>query len=327
MGRYVCAYTQLKVEAQTADVSRACVWPFSLLSSALPRPATAQAAEGDIIVIREPGADAREVRQDAEVRLVKPLSIERAELVEPRDGDVASALAELRADDDVLAADVDSVVIRRRRPLRTPPPVDVGLGPAQHLRRRRPGTLSEGAGVTVGVVDTGVQADHEDLAGQVIGGYDFISRDSVAQDGNGHGTHVAGTIAALANNNKGILGVAPSAKVVPLRALDDGGSGYMSDVAAAFDYAGDQGLRIVNASLAGGYAGVLETVIAAHPNTLYVVAAGNDSQGQRPACPGELPVRAAAAEHHLRRGQRQPRQHRLRSPTTARPPSTSARRA
>ena len=76
----------------------------------LAAPATAQAAEGDIIVIREPGADAREVRQDAEVRLVKPLSIERAELVEPRDGDVASALADLRADDDVLAADVDSVV-------------------------------------------------------------------------------------------------------------------------------------------------------------------------------------------------------------------------
>ena len=56
--------------------------------------------------------------------------------------------------------------------------------------------------MTVGVVDTGVQADHEDLAGQVIGGYDFISRDSVAQDGNGHGTHVAGTIAALATTTR-----------------------------------------------------------------------------------------------------------------------------
>ncbi len=141
--------------------------------------------------------------------------------------------------------------------------------------------LTEGEGVTVGVVDTGVQADHEDLAGQVIGGYDLLSHDSVAQDGNGHGTHVAGIIAALANNNKGIIGVAPSAKVVPLRALDDGGSGYMSDVAAAFDYAGDEGLRIVNASLAGRVdvrPGVLETVIAAHPNTLYVVAAGNDAK-------------------------------------------------
>ena len=99
-----------------------------------------------------------------------------------------------------------------------------------------------------------MQANHEDLSGQVVGGYDFISRDSVAQDGNGHGTHVAGTIAALANNNKGIIGVAPSAKVVPLRALDDAGNGYMHDIAAAFDYAGDDGLRIVNASLAGGYA-------------------------------------------------------------------------
>src|SRR5690349_1786810 len=73
-------------------------------------PATASAAEGDIIVIREPGSDAREIRADAGVKLVKPLGVERAELVEPRDGDVAEALHELRASDDVVAADVDSVV-------------------------------------------------------------------------------------------------------------------------------------------------------------------------------------------------------------------------
>src|SRR5215207_1976184 len=242
----------------------------------LTTPATAEAAEGDIIVIREPGADAREVRQDAEVKLVKPLSIERAELVEPRDGDVASALADLRADEDVLAADVDSVVtVAATAALDAYYPTSWGL---RNIFTAEAWELSEGADVTVGVVDTGVQADHEDLAGQVIGGYDFIARDSVAQDGNGHGTHVAGTIAALANNDKGIIGVAPAAKVVPLRALDDSGSGYMSDIAAAFDYAGDQGLRIVNASLAGGYARVLETVIAEHPNTLYVVAAGNDGK-------------------------------------------------
>ncbi|MDA0171576.1 S8 family serine peptidase [Solirubrobacter taibaiensis] len=241
----------------------------------LATPAAAEAAEGDIIVVREPGADAREVRQDAEVRLVKPLSIERAELVEPRDGDVASALAELRADDDVLAADVDSVVTVADAAQDAFYPTMWGL---RNIFTADAWELSEGAGVSVGVVDTGVQADHEDLAGQVVGGYDVLSRGSVAQDINGHGTHVAGTIAALANNNKGIIGVAPSAKVVPLRALDDGGSGYMSDVAAAFDYAGDQGLRIVNASLAGGYAAVLETVIAQHPDTLYVVAAGNDGK-------------------------------------------------
>ena len=252
-----------------------------LAALCLATPATAQAAEGEIIVIREPGADAREVRQDAEVELVKPLSIERAELVEPRDGDVASALAELRDNDDVLAADVDSVVTVADAAQDAYYPTMWGL---RNVFAADAWAVSEGAGVTVGVVDTGVKADHEDLVGQVLDGYDFISRDTVAQDGNGHGTQVAGTIAALANNNKGVIGVAPSAKVVPLRALGDSGSGYMSDIAAAFDYAGDHGLRIVNASLTGGYTGVLESVIAAHPNTLYVVAAGNESKDvDRPA--------------------------------------------
>src|SRR3954452_1200662 len=70
-------------------------------------PAAAEAGEGDIIFVREPGASAREVRADADVRLVDTLPIERTELVEPKDGDVAGALEDLRADNDVVSADLD----------------------------------------------------------------------------------------------------------------------------------------------------------------------------------------------------------------------------
>src|SRR3954468_11027288 len=70
-------------------------------------PATAQAGEGDIIVVREPGASARDVRNDADVRLVDTLPIKRTELVEPKDGDVADALEDLRADNDVVSAALD----------------------------------------------------------------------------------------------------------------------------------------------------------------------------------------------------------------------------
>src|SRR3954447_25372261 len=70
-------------------------------------PATARAAEGDIVVQREPDASAKEIRHDAGVKLVEALPIDHTELVEPKHGDVAAALEALRADDDVVAADVD----------------------------------------------------------------------------------------------------------------------------------------------------------------------------------------------------------------------------
>ncbi len=279
----------------------------------LAAPAVARAAEGDIIVQREPGASAKEVRKDADVKLVSTLGIERTELVEPKDGDVAAALADLRDDDDVVSADVDRRVSAATAPndfywsalwgLSNVADTDIDA-PEAWLR-------SVGTDVTVAVVDTGVNFTHEDLQGQFAEntgeipangidddhngyvddarGWDFVTEDNVAQDGNGHGTHVAGTIAATGNNGSGLIGVAPSSKVLPLRALDNSGSGFMSDIAAAFDYAGKLGIRIVNASLGGGYASILGSVVASHPDTLYVVAAGNDNADNDNAATASFP--------------------------------------
>jgi serine protease len=109
---------------------------------------------------------------------------------------------------------------------------------------------STGAGVVVAVIDTGY-VTHSDLAANILPGYDFISDTAVSNDGNGrdsnpadpgdaeggypsswHGTHVAGTIAAVTNNNKGVAGVAFNAKIVPVRVLGVGG-GYTSDIRGA----------------------------------------------------------------------------------------------
>mgnify|MGYP001176819520 CR=1 FL=1 len=100
--------------------------------------------------------------------------------------------------------------------------------------------------------------------------------DNVPQDDHGHGTHVAGTVAAQADNNEGIAGVAPGARILPLRALGATGQGTSLAVAEAFDYAGKLGVPIVNASLGGvGLDQAQLAAIQAHPNTLYVIAAGN----------------------------------------------------
>jgi subtilisin family serine protease len=285
-------------------------------------PSTAKAAEGDIIVQREPGlnvVERAELREDAGVELVQTLPLARTEVVEPTDGDVAEALAELNADEDVVYAEPD----RRVRVAVAAPNDDYwpwlwGLWSANDadIDVLEAWDRSFGAGVTVAVVDTGINAAHTDLAGQLAGnpgeqgdgretngvdddgnglrddhtGWDFVSDDSTPDDGHfeldqhgvaqlvGHGTHVSGTIAALGANDTGIVGVAPEAKVLPLRALDNEGSGYMSWIAAALDYAGDLGVPVVNASLGGPYSHAVRTAIASHPETLYVIAAGNDGE-------------------------------------------------
>jgi subtilisin family serine protease len=113
--------------------------------------------------------------------------------------------------------------------------------------------FSTGAGVTVAVLDSGVDATHPDLAGQVLPGADFIDRTSDGRrDLVGHGTTVAGLIAGRLDDTAGVVGVAPHAKILPVRVLDDQNKyDDASVVADGLRWAVDQGARVVNMSLGG----------------------------------------------------------------------------
>ena len=141
--------------------------------------------------------------------------------------------------------------------------------------------------MTVAVVDTGVDATAPDLMGQLVPGYSWVNGNTDTQDEDRYGTHVSGIIAAVQNNGIGVSGVAPGAHVMPLQALDSSGNGTDVDVAAAFNYAGNAGVPIVNASLGSSSPSqAIEQAIAAHPNTLYVVAAGNSgTDNDNPSTP------------------------------------------
>lgn len=137
--------------------------------------------------------------------------------------------------------------------------------------------IARGQGIKVAIVDTGIDATHPDLAANIRGGYDFVDRDDTPQDGAGHGTHVAGIIAA-ADNTEGVLGVAPLAELYALRVLNDSGEGTTSAEIEAVEWAIANGMNIVNLSLGSSTPSDLEREVfekASDAGILAIAASGN----------------------------------------------------
>lgn len=148
-----------------------------------------------------------------------------------------------------------------------------------------PGT--PGQGVVVAIVDTGIAYENyrgyekaPDLANTIfVSGYDFVNNDNHPNDDNGHGTHVAGTVAQSTNNGIGVAGVAFKASLMPVKVLDKYGAGTYADVAEGIIWATDHGAQVINLSLGGNSpADTLKDAIAyAYTNGVTVIAAaGND---------------------------------------------------
>ncbi|MCW2950001.1 MAG: peptidase, partial [Thermoleophilia bacterium] len=140
--------------------------------------------------------------------------------------------------------------------------------------------LARGTGVTIAVVDTGVDYTHPDLSGHIDLGRDFVDRDEDPMDVQGHGTHVAGTAAGTADDGFGVAGVAPNARILAVRVLDKDGSGNYSTVASGIVYAADRGAKVINLSLGGTEASVaLEEAInyATTRGAIVTCATGNES--------------------------------------------------
>jgi len=138
-----------------------------------------------------------------------------------------------------------------------------------------------GAGKTAWIIDTGIDLDHPDLNVDVARSVDFTGSRKGAEDEHGHGTHVAGTIAAK-DNSEGVIGVAAGASVVAVRVLDRRGSGSYSDVIAGVDYVGTNGSSgdVANMSLGGPVSQALDDAVvgaAQSSGVKFVLAAGNES--------------------------------------------------
>lgn len=150
---------------------------------------------------------------------------------------------------------------------------------------------TQGQGVKIAVLDTGCDLDHPDLDGNLLPGMNFVNPGQPPNDGNGHGTHVIGTICAE-NNDIGVVGVAPKTKVIPVKVLDDSGNGNLLNVAKGIRWAADQGVDFISMSL-GAPVPVQQVrkaiQYAAKKGAVCFVAAGNAGNTKEVFYPANYP--------------------------------------
>ena len=150
---------------------------------------------------------------------------------------------------------------------------------------------TKGGGVTVAVIDTGISPVPDLEKTNMVKGYDFVNDQELAIDDNGHGTHVAGTIAQSTNNGLGVAGIAYEATLMPLKVLGDSGGGTVVDIAEAIRFAADHDADVINLSLGGGGdADVLREAIAyAYNKGVVIVAAAGNANTNAASYPARYP--------------------------------------
>ena len=241
----------------------------------------------------------------AGIRITTRLSTPGARVATVDDGvSRESALARLKADPGVEWAEPNRVYTTMAVPDDPSFPAQWSL-PAIGAPSGWDLTTGGAPGARIAVIDSGVDLTHPDLVPNLVGanpgetgsgretnrrdddgngkvddwrGWDFVNNDNTPQDDTpgGHGTHVAGIIAARGNNDLGMAGIAWRAQLIPVKAIDDQGEGTEQHIAAAITYAAQRGARIANLSFGGpNQSNLITSAIAQAPDTLFVVAAGN----------------------------------------------------
>ncbi|MDR9857706.1 S8 family peptidase [Paenibacillus sp. VCA1] len=165
-------------------------------------------------------------------------------------------------------------------------------------------STSTGYRIKIGVIDTGADYYHPDLRGSLAKGINLLNRHMLPFDDNGHGTHIAGTIAA-ANSTEGMIGVAPRATIYPVKAFDHNGSAYVSDIIQGIDWCIRNRMHIINMSfgMKTRSKALLEIVNKAYVSGISIIASsGNDSKRRNIDYPAKYPqtISVGATDRHRR---------------------------
>jgi thermitase len=145
--------------------------------------------------------------------------------------------------------------------------------------------------IIIAVVDSGIMLDHPEFAGRLVPGYDFVNHDDRADDDMGHGTQVAGIIAAALNNGQGVAGVCPNCRLMPVKVLNQNNLGSWSQLSQGILFAVDHGARVINLSLGASVSSdtLALAIQYAEDHGVIVVAAAGNSSSDAPFYPAALP--------------------------------------
>jgi thermitase len=200
-------------------------------------------------------------------------------VVSATEGSEQALLAALKDDPAILSAELDRKVALHFIP--NDPSFSSQYAP-KTVQAPAAWDITQGAGETIAILDTGTESTHPDLAANMVAGYNFYDNNTDTSDVYGHGTATAGTAAAVGNNGVGVSGICPQCKIMPLRISDLNGYAYYSTMTAAINYAADHGVKVANLS----FGGVDSSTVANAASYLrskggvLVMSAGNDGVNQ-----------------------------------------------
>lgn len=253
--------------------------------SILPSLGQAQLSERKIVVFQEnfknePAHDELILRTGSAKVKSLPLINGAVFLANPASIRALSLRSEVkRIDDDVQVFALEGVNAKGQKLSTTQPPQSLPWG-VDRVDAELAFATNPGTAVKVGIVDTGIDLTHPDLASNIKGGVNTINPLKSANDDNGHGTHVAGTVGAM-NNTIGVVGVGPETHLYAIKVLNRNGSGFLSDVIEGLQWAIANGMQVTNMSLgtSSDVQSFHDAVIAVRNAGIVQVAAAGNSGG------------------------------------------------